>query len=461
MFIQQLYTNCLAQAAYYIESNGEAAIIDPLRDTDIYQKLAESRHAKIRYIFETHFHADFVSGHLDLASKTGAKIIFGPDATPKYDAYIAKDNEKFQLGSCTLEVLHTPGHTIESICVLLYDDKHVANSIFSGDTLFIGDVGRPDLLSGNLSKEVLASKLYDSIQNKILTLEDHIQVYPGHGAGSPCGRNLGKETVSTIGAQRKANYALQPMSREAFIEAVTKDQPLPPAYFFKDAVINKTGYANLEVVLEKELKSLSASEIGTLLTKGTKILDVRNGEKFAESHITGSVNIGLNGTFAIWAGTVLNLNDSYIIVCENGQEKETIVRLSRIGFENIVGYWNQDINDLKGTGIVLSNTKNLEAAELEKVSNEKVIIVDVRNKAELENGVVRNSIHIPLNMINTEAPKLDKSAAYVIYCAGGYRSLIAASMMEGMGFRNLTNVKGGMSAIIKDCKSVVEKLELV
>lgn len=457
MYIQQLYTNCLAQAAYYIESNGEAAIIDPLRDVDIYTELAESRHSKIKFIFETHFHADFVSGHLDLTKKTGAEIIFGPDAKPNYEAHIAKDDEYFVLGDCKLQVLHTPGHTIESICVMLYDNNGHAHSIFTGDTLFVGDVGRPDLLSGNLPKEVLAGKLYDSIRKKIMPIEDHVIVYPGHGPGSPCGRSLGKETTSTIGIQKKLNYALQPMSKEKFIDAVIKDQPLPPPYFFKDALINKAGYDQLELILQKEMTKVKAAQIKEHLEAGNTILDVRSADHFSFSHIKGSINIGLNGTFAIWAGTVINLQKPILLICEHGKEKESMTRLGRIGFENIVGYYSENIDDLAKSGITLSPIPNIEAHQLTEKIATNIKIIDVRTNAEVESGIVKGAIHIPLNVLDERKAELNINDTYYIYCAGGYRSMIASSILEKSGFNNIVNIRGGMNSIAKECNSIVEK----
>ena len=450
MFIQQLYTNCLAQAAYYIESNGEAAIIDPLRDTADYITLLKSRNAKLKYIFETHFHADFVSGHLDLAKQTGAQIIFGPDAKPNYEARICRDNEKLLLGNCLLQVLHTPGHTIESICVLLFDEQHKSHSLFSGDTLFVGDVGRPDLLSGNLSKEVLASMLYDSIQQKIMPLNDDVIVYPGHGAGSPCGKNLGKETLSNIGIQKNFNYALQPMTKEIFIEIVTADQPAAPAYFFKDAAINKNGYESFETVLRKEMKDLSSSQVADFIKNGAIILDVRNNNDFADNHIKGSINIALNGSFAIYAGAIMSLSQPIVLVCEMGKEKEPLTRLARVGFENVIGYWNDDINFLETVGVELSKIKTIAVDELnELLANEEIVVLDVRLKNEFALQHLKNAINIPLNELQERITELNSKDEFLIYCAGGYRSMIAASILEKNGFKKLINLNGGINAVNK------------
>ncbi len=450
MFIQQLYTNCLAQAAYYIESNGEAAIIDPLRDTADYLTLLKSRNAKLKYIFETHFHADFVSGHLDLAKQTGAQIIFGPDAKPNYEARICRDNEKLLLGDCVLQVLHTPGHTIESICVLLFDEQHKSHSLFSGDTLFVGDVGRPDLLSGNLSKEVLASMLYDSIQQKIMPLNGDVIVYPGHGAGSPCGKNLGKETSSTIGIQKKLNYALQPITKEKFIEIVTADQPAAPAYFFKDAAINKNGYESFETVLQKEMKDLSAEQVAEYIRKGAVVLDVRNNNDFANAHIKGAINIALNGTFAIYTGSIISLTQPIVLVCDMGKEKEPLTRLARVGFENVVGYWDGDVHFLISHEIEISKIKTIAVDELNEVlTNEKMVVLDVRLKNEFDVQHLKNAINIPLNELQDRIAELNPKDELLIYCAGGYRSMIAASILEKNGFKKLINLNGGINAVNK------------
>ncbi|MFM2225413.1 MAG: hypothetical protein RJA07_1615 [Bacteroidota bacterium] len=450
MFIQQLYTNCLAQAAYYIESNGEAAIIDPLRDTADYITLLKSRNAKLKYIFETHFHADFVSGHLDLAKQTGAQIIFGPDAKPNYEARICRDNEKLLLGDCVLQVLHTPGHTIESICVLLFDEQHKSHSLFSGDTLFVGDVGRPDLLSGNLSKEVLASMLYDSIQQKIIPLKDEVIVYPGHGAGSPCGKNLGKETSSTIGIQKKLNYALQPMTKEKFIEIVTENQPTAPAYFFKDASINKNGYESFETVLEKEMKDLSAEQVAEYIRKGAVVLDVRSNNDFANAHIKGSINIALNGTFAIYTGSIISLTQPIVLVCDMAKEREPLTRLARVGFENVVGYWDDDVHFLISHGIEISKIKTIAVDELNEVlSNEEIVVLDVRLKNEFDVQHLKNAINIPLNELQDRIAELNSKDELLIYCAGGYRSMIAASVLEKNHFKKLINLNGGINAVNK------------
>ncbi|MDZ4757344.1 MAG: MBL fold metallo-hydrolase [Bacteroidota bacterium] len=456
MYIQQLYTNCLAQAAYYIENNGQAAIIDPMRDVDEYINLLHNRGAKLKYIFETHFHADFVSGHIDLAKKTGAKIIFGPGAKPSYEADIAGDGDTLFLGECQIKILHTPGHTIESICCLLMDENEKPYALFSGDTLFVGDVGRPDLLSGNLSAAELASQLYDSLNNKIKNLPDDVIVYPGHGPGSACGRSLGQELQSTIGMQKQLNYALQPMDRKDFIEAVTADQPAPPPYFFKDAAINKYGYEPLEKVTKKAHRKLSTNDINEQLKKDITILDVRTETEYTNLHIKGSIHIGLNGSYAVWVGTLIDINQPIIIVCEKNTDKEAITRLGRIGYENIIGYYDDDIIHLTEIGKELCGLKCIEAKKLlPELSNEKNIVLDVRTVNEYNTSKIPNSLNIPLNELLSNLHKLNKTDSYLINCAGGYRSLIAASLMEKNGFTSITNVNGGMSAIEKEAAEIL------
>lgn len=456
MYVQQLYTNCLAHAAYYIESNGEAAIIDPLRDIDQYLEILKSRNAKLKFIFETHFHADFVSGHLDLARQTWATIVFGPDAIPNYTAYISKNHEELPLGKCTIKVLHTPGHTIESACYLLQDENKKPKALFSGDTLFVGDVGRPDLLSGNLSKEELASMLYDSIQKEILPLTDEIILYPGHGAGSPCGRNLGKETFSTIGEQKKYNYALQKMSREEFIHAVTSDQPLPPKYFFSDAVINKSGYAPIDEILKKEIKPLSRENILSEIKKGATVLDVRAPKDFAKYFIENSINIGLDGTYAIWAGTLLPVTTRIVVIAPEGKAEEAITRLSRVGFENIAGYWDQSLDSLYDAEINFDSIPCIEPKDLKnEMEKNPGIVLDVRNLSEFRDEHIKGSHNMPLNTILEHYTAIQKNVRYYIVCAGGYRSMIASSILASKGINNIVNINGGMGLVKETAKDLV------
>ena len=448
MYIQQLYTNCLAQGAYYVESNGEALVIDPMREPEVYIDLAATRGARIKFIFETHFHADFVSGHLDLARRTGARIIFGPEAAPGYPAYIASDMESFHLGDCLVEVRHTPGHTIESICVVLYDEGRKPVAVFTGDTLFVGDVGRPDLLSGNLSKEVLAGRLYDSLHQKLMNLPDEVEVFPGHGPGSACGRNLGKETRSTMGIQKKLNYALQPMSKEEFVKAVTENQPVAPAYFFKDAAINKHGYTDLSKVMQRELNDLSGEELRAYLEHNTLVLDTRPAVEFSKKFIRGSIQVGLDGSFAIWAGSVIPLEQPLILVCGLSQEREPITRLARIGIEQVVGYWDNDLGQLQEEGIALDSIPNLEASQLgDLLKGEQVLLLDVRNPDEYAANHVLDAENLPLIALQRELAGLDRTQKYAVYCAGGYRSMIACSLMKREGFEQVINISGGIAAI--------------
>ncbi len=457
MYIQQLYTNCLAQAAYYIESNGEAAIIDPLRDTDVYVNMAKERGAKIKYIFETHFHADFVSGHVDLAKQTGAKIIFGPETQAKIDITIAKDNEVFTLGNSKFTVLHTPGHTLESSCFLLTDENNINKALFTGDTLFIGDVGRPDLLDGIMTKEELASKMYDSLHHKIMPLEDDIIIYPAHGAGSACGKNIGKETFDTLGNQKKNNYALQPISREDFITAVTDGIAPAPLYFFEDAKINKNGALPLETVLANGLKPLSIEQFEAYKKEGHTIIDTREADVFENGYIPGAINVGLSGQFAIWAANIISLHHPIIIVCENGKENESVTRLTRVGFDNIQGYleggFEHWLANEKRYDMVISITPEEFSLDIKHSPNAE--IVDVRKESEYNNGHVKGSKLVTLADINNQIKELDPNKEYLVYCGGGYRSMIASSFLKSKGFKFVKNVYGGF-AQIKDSGVEIE-----
>lgn len=446
MYIQQIYTNCLAHAAYYVESGNEAIIIDPLREPEPYIQMARERNVSIKYIFETHFHADFVSGHLDLAKKTGADIVFGPNAKPNYQAIITRDKDLFSVGKIKIKVLHTPGHTLESVCYLLYDENGKEHCIFTGDTLFVGDVGRPDLMSGNLSKEELAGMLYDSLNEKIKNLPDEVIVYPGHGAGSACGKNIGKETSSTIGAQKKNNYALQASSKEEFIKAVTSDLPAPPPYFFKDAAINKNGYSSFDEVLKHTLKPLTVEQFKREIENDAIILDTREPSLFGSTFIKGSINIGLTGDFAVWVGTLIEFNKPLILVTAEGKEKETITRLARIGFENVKGYltggMGRWIVNKEPFDVIPTYTAN-EYKPLLKTG--EYVLLDVRRKFEFEKEKIKSSVHISLNELKNKLPQLDKNKKWLAYCAGGYRSMIAASLMKANGFSNVSNIQGGIN----------------
>lgn len=447
MYVEQLYTNCLAEAAYYIESDGEAAIIDPIRETGVYLDLAKKRGAKIKYVFETHFHADFISGHIDLAKQTGAQIIFGPGAETEYDIYNAKDKEVFRLGNISLKALHTPGHTPESTCYLLFDESNQEHCLFSGDTLFVGDVGRPDLLDGKMTKEELAGMMYDSLNNKIKVLPDEVIVYPAHGPGSSCGKNLGKETWSTIGHQKKTNYALREMSREEFIHEVTEGLVAPPAYFFSDARINKQGYESLDSVLKKNLKALQPNEVQLEISSGALVLDTRDPDDFEKGFIPGSINIGLNGMFAIWAGTILDINMPMIVVCDQGKEEETITRLARVGYEKIRGYLAGGIASWEKAGFEMGRVHSVNASDFAKKVKPGVSVLDVRKYSEAEAGHVTNATIIPLADLSANLTSIRPGEPIYIHCAGGYRSMIAASMLKKSGLDNVINVYKGWSEI--------------
>jgi len=444
MYVKQLYTNCLAQAAYYVESDGEALVIDPLRDPTPYLQLAKERNAKIRYIFETHFHADFVSGHIDLSKKTGAVIVFGPGAKPKYEALTAFDGEKFSIGKIKIKVLHTPGHTLESSCFLLYDENNKPQCIFTGDTLFAGDVGRPDLLSGNMDKVKLAGMLYDSLNKKIKTLPDDVVVYPGHGPGSACGKNISSETVSTIGEQKRKNYALQCNTKDEFISVVTFGLDVAPAYFFKDALININGYGNYEELMRRYLISLTPQAFLQKINEGATILDTRHPDVFEKGFIKNSINIGLNGDLAVWTGTLIEFNSPLVLITEVDAERETVSRLMRIGYDNILGFLRGGIKAWNDTSLIetISSVDYLEFSN----SHDNFVLLDVRNTSEYNQLKFNNSINIPLNILASRLQQLDKNKTILVCCAGGYRSMIAASILKKSGFTKVLNVKGGVNA---------------
>ena len=447
MFIEQLYTGCLAEAAYYVESEGEAAIIDPMREYEPYIKLANERGAKIKYIFETHFHADFVSGHLDLAKKTGASIIYGPGAKADYNIIAANDGKIFQVGKLSIEVMHTPGHTLESSCFLLRDEKGKPNAVFTGDTLFVGEVGRPDLaVKSDLSKEDLAGMLYYGIQ-KLKTLPNEVIVYPGHGAGSACGKNIGKETFSTIGNQKLYNYAMQTMSKEEFIGLVVDGLPEPPKYFFNTAAINKHGYDSIDEIKARNLQSLSVEEFDTELQNGAIILDTRNADIFEKGFIPGSINIGLNGQFAVWVGSLLDNNSRLLLITDAGKEEEVINRLARVGYENVAGYFEHGVESWKSAGFILDNITSLAPDKFVERYTPNQHILDVRNPSEWENGVVQGSELLTLTHLEQQCHLLDKSKTWYVYCAGGYRSMIACSLLRRKGFNYLVNIQGGLNKI--------------
>jgi len=448
MYIEQLYTGCLAEAAYYIESNGEAAIIDPLRETQPYIELAQKRNAKIKYVFETHFHADFVSGHIDLAKKTGASIVYGPNAEAGYEIIVAHDNEEFVLGDVKIKVLHTPGHTMESSCFLLKDENGKEVAVFTGDTLFVGDVGRPDLaVKSDLTKEDLAGYLYESLNTKIKTLADDVIVYPGHGAGSACGKNIGKETFSTIGQQKKTNYALQPMTKQEFVAAVIDGLTEPPKYFFVDAMLNKNGYSSIEEVMTKNTLPLSIEEFEKEMKSGAVVLDARDADTFEKAYIPGAINIGLNGQYAPWVGALLDAHAPLLLVADEGKETEAVLRLARVGYENVHGYLKGGIEAWKNAGKQTETIDSISATEFVSKINNSSHILDVRKKGEVETGMIENAQHICLSGFQNKVDELDKNQHYFIHCAGGYRSMMAASIMKQKGFNKITNVRGGMGKI--------------
>ncbi|NOT75678.1 MAG: MBL fold metallo-hydrolase [Cyclobacteriaceae bacterium] len=445
MYVEQLYTNCLAEAAYYIESEGEAAIIDPLRETEPYILLAKKRGAVIKYVFETHFHADFVSGHIDLARKVNAPIIYGPMADTKYEVINAKDGQEFKLGKVTFRVLHTPGHTPESSCYLLLDEKGKEHAVFTGDTLFVGDVGRPDLLDGVMSQDDLAGMLYDSLNSKIKTLNNETIVYPAHGPGSACGKNIGKETFSTIGEQKKFNYALKEQTREEFIRQLTDGILPPPAYFFEDARINKNGYEPIDDVMEGNSTPLSLSQFKNEMNKGAIVLDVRTADEFERGFIPGAINIGLNGQFAVWAGTLLDINQPLVLVAERGKENETILRLARVGYEKVSGYLEGGISSWDGE---LDTVKSIIAEDFKSTVKRDTGVLDVRKPGEWNTAHLKDAQFVPLANMPENLEGFDKNRTYVVHCGGGYRSMTAISLMKREGFTNLINVYGGFSAMV-------------
>jgi glyoxylase-like metal-dependent hydrolase (beta-lactamase superfamily II) len=451
MFIRQFYTNCLAQAAYYVESKGEALIIDPLRDTKPYLDLAQERGAKIRHILETHFHADFVSGHLELARQTGAIIIYGGGARPRYRALVANDGEVLSLGEIRIRILHTPGHTLESCCFLLLDEQGKEYCLFTGDTLFAGDVGRPDLMSGNLSKETLASMLYDSLNKKIMPLADNLIIYPGHGPGSACGKHIGRETVTTLGEQKRTNYALMEQDRDAFILKITEGLVSPPAYFFKDAGINANGYQPLEEVMLRAQRQLLPEEWKKAALEGAVLLDTRTAEVFAKGHVKGAINIGLNGDFAVWAGTLLPFDNPIVLFTEKGSEKESITRLARIGYDSILGCAAvpDEAGEQSRVELVYPETfRNV-------VKEGKYVILDVRRPAETEKRKLKNAMLMPLAELPQRFQELNKEDRLLICCAGGYRSMIAASFLNANGFEQTSSIAGGIDRIEREASELV------
>ncbi len=463
MFIKQLYTGCLSEAAYYIEHNGEAAVIDPLRDIDVYLDLANERKARIKYIFETHFHADFVSGHIDLGKATDAPIVYGPGTETKFPVYIAKDGENFTIGGLTIHVLHTPGHTLESTCYLLKDADGKDYCVFTGDTLFVGDVGRPDLAqkTNELTTNDLAGMLYDSLHTKIITLADEVIVYPAHGPGSSCGKNLGPDTHSTIGEEKQFNYALKAADRNAFIEAVTDGIPPPPLYFPINARINKEGYESLDEVLEQGMKALSVTEFKKQLTEDTIILDTRRSDEFTHGFIPESISIGLDGRFAEWAGSLLPFDAPMLLVADPGKEKESIIRLARVGLDKVQGYLDGGFASWQNSGEKIDLIIDIEADELmmDIPFDDRLKIIDVRKPVEFADGHLEDALNIPLSDMSDPGSmaNLDDSDNLYVHCAGGYRSVIAASLLKRQGIHNLRNVVGGWGKIKEQEKVKIVK----
>ena len=454
MKIEQIYTACLSQGSYYISSENEAIIIDPLRETQQYIDKANKDKAKIKYVFETHFHADFVSGHIDLARKTGAKIVYGPNADTDYPVYNAKDSEIFSVGKISIKVLHTPGHTPESTCYLLTDENGKNNAIFTGDTLFIGDVGRPDLAtSSNITSEDLAGILFDSLRNKIMPLDDEIIVYPAHGAGSSCGKNLSKETFSTLGIQKKTNYALrEDMTKKEFVKELLDGMPLPPKYFKDNAMMNKLGYNSFEDVIEQGNKSLEIDEFKNfLLNPEIILLDVRHQKDFMNKHIPNSIFIGLNGSFAPWVGSIIeDTNKKILLITPEGKEVETLTRLSRVGFDNCLGFLNGGINEWENQGNPISSIETIKSKDFVDILKlNKINILDVRSKSEFDNKHIEGAINFPLNSLQEMYKEIKYEDKLHVHCAGGYRSVIAISILMKLGFKAMTNITEGFNEILK------------
>ena len=452
MNIEQIYTGCLAQGAYYIVSNGEAAIIDPLRETQPYIERLKKDGVVLKYIFETHFHADFVSGHVDLSKKTNAPIVYGPTAKPEFEAIIAKDQQVFSIGNIQIKVLHTPGHTMESSSYLLSDETGKDVALFSGDTLFLGDVGIPDLAqkAANLTQEELAGLLYDSLYQKILPLDDDIIVYPAHGAGSACGKNMQKETLDTLGNQKKTNYALNQKDKESFVKAVTDGLLPPPAYFGMNVEMNKKGYESFDDVLSKGLHALSPEKFEeTAEQTGALLLDVRSNEDFAKGFVPQSVNIGLNGDFAPWVGAlVVDVKQPILLIADKNQEEEAVTRLSRVGFDEVIGFLEGGFEAWKNSGKEIDTVNRISAQQFEKeISEKNATIIDVRKESEYNAEHVDNAFNKPLAYINDWINTLDSNERFYLHCAGGYRSMMAASILQARGYRNFSEIAGGFSAI--------------
>lgn len=452
MKVEQIYTGCLAQGAYYIESNGKAAVIDPLREVQPYIDRAEKSGAKIKYVFETHFHADFVSGHIDLAKKTGAQIVYGPTAQPGFEALVAEDDQVFKLGDVTIKVLHTPGHTMESACFLLTDEKGKDIALFSGDTLFIGDVGRPDLAqkAANMTQEQLAETLYDSLHNKIMPLADDVIVYPAHGAGSACGKNMSKETTDTLGNQKKTNYALQPMDKAQFVKEVVTGLTPPPKYFPMNVMMNKQGYESIDVVLERGQHALSPDAFEAAANEtGAVVLDTRDANVFAKGFIPNSINIGINGNFAPWVGALIpDVKQEILVIAEEDKIEEVLIRLARVGYDNVLGYLQGGYAAWKNAGKDTDAIRSISAEQFASIAQDgHVDIMDVRRKSEYDSEHIIGAKNVPLDYVNDNMSEVNKDKTWYVHCAGGYRSMIFASILRARGFENLINIEGGFGAI--------------
>ena len=449
MKVEQIYTKCLSQGSYYIESNNEAAIIDPLREADIYISKAKASNSKIKYIFETHIHADFISGHLNLAKKSGAKIVYGPKTETNFENIIAKDYQEFKIGDITIIAIHTPGHTVESTTYLLKDSSGKDHAIFTGDTLFLGDVGRPDLSQNSImSNRDLASMLFDSLRNKIMTLNDDVIIYPGHGEGSSCGKDLSSETIGTLGDQKKTNYALREnMTKDEFIREVLDGLLDPPKYFPDNVMLNKKGYDESDEIIERSFNALTPSKVESRLKEKITILDVRSVEDFSSSHIPGSIFIGLDGRFAPWVGEILeDISKKLILVAPEGREKEAIIRLSRVGFDNVIGYLKGGVNSWIKNGGMISKVFNESASKFSTCDNNKDIL-DVRSKNEYKSESLRNSLNIPLINLSKSIDKISFEEKFYVHCKGGYRSMIASSILLANGISNFSNIPGGYDKI--------------
>ena len=453
MKIEQIYTGCLAQGAYYITSENEAAIIDPLREVKPYLERLEKDQVKLKYIFETHFHADFVSGHLDLSKKTDAPIVYGPTAKPEFEAIIAEDNQIFEIGKIKIKVLHTPGHTLESSTYLLIDENGKETAIFSGDTLFLGDVGRPDLAqkAGEITEEDLAGMLYESLHSKILPLDDSITVYPAHGAGSACGKNMQKETVDTLGNQKRTNYALNQPTKESFIAEVLDGLTAPPKYFGMNVALNKGGYESFEKVLKKGNNPISVEDFENAVEEtGALILDTRSAADFHKGFVPNSINIGIKGDFAPWVGAmIVDVQQPIILVSDLGSEEEVITRLSRVGFDNVVGFLEGGFESWKNSGKEIDEIKRISAEQFASEYSQNQKVIDVRKESEYEAEHIDEAYSKPLAYINDWVNSIDNSEHFHLHCAGGYRSMIAASILQSRGYRNFTEVEGGFNAIKK------------